>query len=435
MDLRDILVVSIVIAGCLAALQRPWIGVMLWTWLSVMSPHRYTWSFAYELPLAAYAAAATLLGLLFTRDRESPFKSPVVVLFLVFTGWATLSWLFGFDPQGDYGRWNRMFKINVMILVALALLRTKQHIFALAWVVTLSLALIGVKGGVFTLASGGTFRVWGPSGSFIHDNNALALALLMTIPLMRFLQLQLANRWARWAMTASMVLVAAAVLGSHSRGALLGITAMALFLWWRGRSRFLGGVVLVVAAASLLSFMPETWSDRMTTISTYEQDSSAMGRIDAWWVSWNIAQTHIAGAGFNMATPWIFAQYCPTPDAVPRAPHSIYFEVMGNHGFIGLALFLSIWLVTWRTAAKLGREATGVPQAKWCGEMADMCQVALVGYAVGGAFLNLSYFDLPYNVMMLVVLTRGWLKARGWERETVGRWGARLVPGLAAGRA
>ena len=49
MDLRDILVVSIVIAGCLAALQRPWIGVMLWTWLSVMSPHRYTWSFAYEL--------------------------------------------------------------------------------------------------------------------------------------------------------------------------------------------------------------------------------------------------------------------------------------------------------------------------------------------------------------------------------------------------
>jgi putative inorganic carbon (HCO3(-)) transporter len=433
--MRDLLVVAIVAFGCVAALRRPWIGVMLWTWLSVMSPHRYTWSFAYELPLAAYAAAATLLGLVFTRDRASPFKSPVVAIFVVFVAWATLSWLFGFDPQGDYDRWNRMIKINVMIVVALMLLHSKQHIFALAWVLTMSLALIGIKGGVFTIASGGTFRVWGPPGSFIQDNNALALALVMTIPLMRFLQLQLANRLARWSMTAGMVLVAASVLGSHSRGALLGIAAMALVLWWRGRSRLVGGVVLLLSAFALITFMPETWSDRMSTIRTYEEDTSAMGRIDAWWVSWNIALNHMTGAGLNMANPWIFAKYCPNPTAIPRSPHSIYFEILGNHGFIGLGLFLAIWLVTWRTAGKLRREAAGVPQAKWCGELADMCQVSLVGYAVGGAFLNLSYFDLPYNVMMLVVLTRVWLHKRGWERETVTPWASRLVPGLAAGRA
>ena len=81
--MRDLIVIAIVAVGCLAALRRPWIGVMLWTWLSIMNPHRYTWGVAYEAPLAASTAAATLIGLLLTRDRESPFKSPAVVLFTV----------------------------------------------------------------------------------------------------------------------------------------------------------------------------------------------------------------------------------------------------------------------------------------------------------------------------------------------------------------
>ena len=58
--MRDLVVVSIVVVGALMALRRPWIGVMLWTWLSIMSPHRYTWGFAYDAPLAAIAAGVTL---------------------------------------------------------------------------------------------------------------------------------------------------------------------------------------------------------------------------------------------------------------------------------------------------------------------------------------------------------------------------------------
>ncbi|MEO6747908.1 MAG: putative O-glycosylation ligase, exosortase A system-associated [Caldimonas sp.] len=433
--MRDILIVSIVLIGCAAALRRPWIGVMLWTWLSIMSPHRYAWGWAHDAPLAACAAAATFIGLLVTRERESPFKSPAVVLFAVFTAWATLSWLLGFDPNGDYDRWNRMIKINLMIIVALMLLHSKLHILALAWVVTGSLAILGIKGGLFTLVSGGGYRVYGPPGSFIEDNNSFSLALVMTIPLVRFLQLQLRGVWVRWGMTASIVLLAAAVFGSQSRGALLGLCAMGLLFWWRGRSRLVGGIFLAIAAISLVAFMPDSWSDRMATIRTYEQDSSAMGRIDAWLVAWNIALSHVTGAGFDIAKPWIFATFSANPDAIPRAQHSIYFEVLGNHGFIGLFLFVALWVVAWRSAGKLRLAAVKIPQAKWCAELADMCQASLIGYAVGGAFLNLSYFDLPYNVMVLIVLTRTWVANRGWERERVTRWGARLVPGLAAGRA
>ncbi len=45
----------------------------------------------------------------------------------------------------------------------------------------------------------------------------------------------------------------------------------------------------------------------------------------------------------------------------------------------------------------------------WC-----MCQVSLVGYAVGGAFLSLAYFDLPYNILIMIVVGRRWIKRRAW---------------------
>ncbi|OYV02103.1 MAG: putative O-glycosylation ligase, exosortase A system-associated, partial [Burkholderiales bacterium PBB5] len=70
--MRDFLIISIVIAGSLAALRRPWIGVLLWVWLSLMNPHRYSFGLAYDAPLAAVAAACTVMGLFTTRERRSP---------------------------------------------------------------------------------------------------------------------------------------------------------------------------------------------------------------------------------------------------------------------------------------------------------------------------------------------------------------------------
>jgi putative inorganic carbon (HCO3(-)) transporter len=431
MSLRDLLVLTIVLAGALVAIRRPWIGVMLWTWLSIMNPHRYTWGWAYDAPVAAIAAASTLLGLLLEKNRDSPFKGGAVVAFALFCIWITLSWAFGLDPANDYEQWNKVMKINLMILVSLSLLRTKEHIFALMWVCAGSLALLGIKGGIYTIAGGGTYRVWGPVGSFIHDNNEFGLAMVMTVPLLRFLQLQLTGFWKRQALTAAMLLCAASALGTHSRGALLAIAAMALWLWWRGKSRFLGGMVIVFAGIALLAFMPEHWTERMTTITEYEQDSSALGRFSAWWTAWGIARDYPLGIGFNAARESLFAQYSPYFEGTTHAAHSIYFQVMGNHGFVGLALFLAIWIGTWHVAGWLRRQAGTRPETAWCADLGAMCQVSLIGYAVGGAFLSLSYFDLPYNIMVMVLLTRAWVLSRGWEREPAYRPGWRTIPGLA----
>ena len=403
---------------------------MLWTWLSIMNPHRYTYGIAYSAPLAAAAAASVVLGLLLTKERESPFKANSVVWFSLFIFWMTLSWLAGIDPVGDYEQWKKVMKIDGMVILALVLLRTKQHIFALMWVCAGSLAILGVKGGIFTLATGGESRVWGPTGSFIADNNEFALALVMTIPLLRFLHLQLSNKWARLAMLGTMAVVAAAALGSQSRGALVAIAAMVAFLWWNGKSKIQTAILIALVAIPLVMFMPESWTARMATMQSYEDDRSVLGRFSAWWSAWNSAFHYPFGVGFNSARAELFAKYSPYPDFV-HAAHSIYFQVLGNHGFVGLAIFVMIFLTTWRSAGWLRRQKFAAPEAKWCNDLGAMCQVSLAGYAVGGAFLSLSYFDLPYYIMVLVVLTRVWAENKAWLKEPVYRPGWRTIPGLA----
>ena len=385
---------------------------------------------AYDAPLAAAAAGGTLIGLMMTRDRDSPFKGGAAIALGIFMFWMTLSWLFGLAPESDYEQWKKVMKIDVMILVALALLHSKQHIFALMWVVTGSLALLAIKGGIFTISTGGNHRVWGPAGSFIEDNNEFATALIVTIPLLRFLQLQLDNKWGHRAMSGVMFLCAAAALGSQSRGALLAVSAMALYLWWNGKNKLGVGLLMVLVAVPLVAFMPESWTLRMSTIGEYEEDRSAQGRISAWWTAWRIGLNYPLGVGFNPARADLFAMYSPYPDYV-HAAHSIYFQVLGNHGFVGLAIFLAMWIATWRSAGWLKSQKFSSPEAKWCNDMGAMCQVALVGYAVGGAFLSLAYFDLPYNIMAMVILTRVWATKKGWETEPAYAPGWKTIPGLA----
>jgi probable O-glycosylation ligase (exosortase A-associated) len=186
---------------------------------------------------------------------------------------------------------------------------------------------------------------------------------------------------------------------------------------------------MVMVALFALSFASERWFARMETMENYEADTSAMGRISAWWTAFNLARDRILGVGFNPARPDLFAKYSPYPEMVQGA-HSIYFQVLGNHGFIGLFIWLMMWVLTWRSAGWLRKNAADAPETRWAAQFGAMAQVSLLGYFVGGAFLSLAYFDLPYNLMVAVVLTRAWVEQKSWLTEPVPprRWWR--VPGL-----
>jgi len=154
-----------------------------------------------------------------------------------------------------------------------------------------------------------------------------------------------------------------------------------------------------------LTFAPSSWIERMNTIETYEQDESAVGRINAWRFAYNLADDRILGGGFEAFKGDLFRIYAPFPDNVHDA-HSIYFEIMGEHGFIGLFLFLTLWLLTWLSAQQVIKKAKRDEKLTWLRDLASMLQVSIVAYAVGGIFLGLAYFDLPYHLIAMVVIAK-----------------------------
>jgi probable O-glycosylation ligase (exosortase A-associated) len=149
--------------------------------------------------------------------------------------------------------------------------------------------------------------------------------------------------------------------------------------------------------------MPDQWFERMSTIKTYEEDGSAMGRINAWWTAFNLANDRIFGGGFETWQWDVFQRYAPDPNNV-RDVHSIYFEVLGEHGYVGLFLFLLLLALTWLKCGSVIRAVKGVPDMAWARDLAAMIQVSLVAYMSAGAFLGLAYFDYPYHLIAMVVV-------------------------------
>lgn len=413
--MRDAVVISAVLFLGFWALANPAVGVMLWTWLSLMNPHRYAW-IASELPLALISVAVTLAGIVLSTDRKRLPVNAVTVTLGLFVAWFCVTHQYALYEKDAAELLVKNLKIQFMIFITLLVLHSKAHIHTFLWVIVGSLGILGAKGGLFTLATGGAYRVWGPPDSYIEGNNEFALALIMLIPLMHYLAHDTEKKWLRNGLWAMIGLCAISALGSHSRGALLAIAAMTFYLWLHAKNKLPFGIALFFMAAGMLAFMPSAWDERMSTIASYEKDASAMGRINAWWMAWNLATDRFFGGGFAIYEPAVFARYAPDPLDV-HAAHSIYFQVLGEHGFIGLGLYLLVWLLTWRTANWIRRSIAEHPDMEWAGRLAAMCQVSLVGYAVGGAFLSLAYWDLPYDILVIMVLTQDWVRRELAQRE------------------
>jgi len=421
--MRDIALMAVFIPMVFMALRHTWCGVLLWTWFSLMNPHRLTWGFAFDFQFAAVAAAATLLSMVWNRDKLHMPRDSATVALILFMFWLCITTFFAFFPVQSIQFLDRALKVLFMTLIAMCAIRERKHIELFVWVNVLSVGFYGVRGGIFAMVTGFQYRIWGPLDTFIADNNALGLALVMIIPLAYYLWQTSNRRWIRWALLGLMVLCAIAALTTKSRGAFLAIIAMTAVLWWRAPRKILSGTVIVVLGLVLLNAMSDRWVERMQSIVNYQEDQSAMQRINAWNMAVDVANDRFTGAGFMIAHPDVFQRYADNPEWVFTA-HSIYFQALGEHGWIGFLLFIAMGLFGFVYAMQIRRMAGKRPECQWARELAGMVQVSMVGYAVGGAFLSLCYYDLPYNLLVIVVATRYWMREERWKLETSGPFGA-----------
>jgi putative inorganic carbon (hco3(-)) transporter len=282
------------------------------------------------------------------------------------------------------------------------------RLHALILVTIISVGYFAVYGGLVGIISAGHSRFVGPPGTHIADNNHLALAIVIVIPLMNYIRMYSENRIVRFTLLASMGLGVITVLVTYSRGGFLGLSAMGGVLWWKSKHKLVSLVVIAVLAVPAFQLMPQKWWDRMDTIeNASEEDGSFQQRLASWETAFNLAVANpVLGGGFSATqSPSVYAKYKPADDPTElRAAHSIYFQVLGDMGFVGLSVFLMIFFSGWLNSVAVIRGGSKIPGMEWAVDLSKMIQVSMAGYLVAGAALSMAYYDV--TLALIVVLAR-----------------------------
>lgn len=420
--MRDIVLIS----GFFAMLMLgrvftyPHVGALLWCWTALVIPNFFVYGFSRALHYNKVVAILTLGTWLFSREPKKLPMNATLVLFALFGICGTISAFTAISASGEAVReWQEFLKIVLFVFVVAGLMTSKDRIIALLYAAVLSLGFHGALAGAKFIASRGGSHIYGPP-SIIGDNNHFALAIITIMPVFFFLYRYAAHRLIKLALIGSVVFLVAAVMGTSSRGGLVGLVAMAFLAFLRSPKKTRNAIIAAPLIMAAISFAPQRWTDRMDTIKTADEDSSFMGRVIAWKQSTLIAMDNpVFGGGFyavqdlsvwlRYAREFNTLNFIPSPEPNIRiafAAHSIYFQVLGDLGFVGLAIFLLILFTSWRNAAKIIRAVRDKPEWHWARDLARSLQYSIFAYAVAGGALNMAYFDYMYMVFAILIALR-----------------------------
>ena len=411
--IRDIVFIIFWLGLIPVSLIRPWIGVLVWYWLAFMVPHGLTWGFSRTLPVAMAIGGATLVGWLFTKERKPIPLTWTVIGLALLTVHVSLTTVTSFDPELAMEKWTWVIKILLMTFVTMTLFQDRARLRWLYMVTALSLGFYGLKGGIWVFRTGGGERVYGPDMSFFADNNAIGLALCMILPMLLYLSREEPRRWLKRIMQVTFFFTVVAIIFTYSRGAFLGLAIILGVLIWRSPWRVRFAMTVVVCALIAIPLLPQTMTERIESIGDQQseetRDTSVQGRFEAWRTAWNIAVDHpFTGGGFRtMWNPLVWLRYFDPNMAGSRSTdaHSLYFEVLGEHGFLGFGLYILVLgsaLVSLRQIRKRWR---GHAEYGYLANYAEMTQLCLYPFMVAGAFITVAYIDLYFyfiasNVML-----------------------------------
>jgi probable O-glycosylation ligase (exosortase A-associated) len=402
---RDVILLAAILGIIPVILGAPQVGVIIWTWVSLMSPQREVYTFLNGFEFNFYVTLLTCFAWVISREPKSIILNPVTALLVLFGIWVSITTYLALVPAYSELDWDRTVKTIILTVAILAVINTKVRIQGMIWVIVISLGFFAVKGGGFTLYTGGAHTVFGPQSSMIADNNNLGLALVMVLPLINYLRTTSRQKFVSVLCFIAMGLTLVAIIGTYSRGALLALGALGAFYAVRSRAGFLPLVLGVLLVVALPRIVPSAWFDRMSTISTANEDASFEGRLAAWKTSWNVAKARpILGGGFSsIQMNWVTERYSsPGSLTEGKAAHSIYFELLGDHGFVGLFLYLALVLAAVRNTMSVIRHTARDPTLYWARELARTMQACIVGFLVGGAALSMAYYD---GFLILLALT------------------------------
>ena len=432
--MRDLLLLVVILASVPIAAFEPFYGVLIWIWIAYFSPHRYTFDYMYNFPVALVVAVPTLFGIIFAKKINRHFMTRETAFLLILWGWFVITYvnatkvpLFQGHIDDAHTELIRVSKILLMTIVMILLVTTRERLKYVFLVTALSFTPLVLKGAVTGFRTHGEDRLWGPPDSFLADNNGFALAVNMSLPMLFYLARIEENRVLRRILNIAFACGILTVILTYSRGGLLGLIALLLVIAFKSRYRVISAFLLVVFAFMVLTFAPEKWMSRMGTLTGGEQnlDDSARQRLVSWGTTWNFVMDYpVMGGSFrSLPNVDLFQHYqsAPLPGGfLSSGPHSIYFQTLGEQGFVGLGLYLLLIGSCLATLRGLRRSARYFPSSSWLITYTDIIEASMIGFLVSGAFLGLADFDLFFQlVACTIVLKIIWRREIAVQKVTV----------------
>jgi putative inorganic carbon (hco3(-)) transporter len=402
--LRALIFSLLCLAWLPAAVAWPFAGVLMYYWLSIMTPQVLVWG-NFGIPWAALFAVATMLGMFLSTEKiKLNLSWPLffMVLFLAWTGLTTLSAMFPIRANKDLFDF---FKIVLMAVVASSLIDSRHRIHCLVWIIIISAGFwISFNG--FRLAISGGAATWaGGSGTPFSNSNAMARLIIMAVPLMAYLVLHSQMRLVRWGMLLFAVLAPLAMVATGSRGGFIGVAAMLAYAWLLSARKVRMAVLGVAALGATFVLLPserfELWTDQVSVITEYEEVNTAQQRLATWRYAVDLANSRpITGGGFGafMGNNYVEGRAW-------LEGHSNYFQALGEHGYVGLLIYLLLCVATFQLARRTERTCHGRDDLLWARDLSVLLRIGLVGYFVGGLTINHTYLELFYVYVVLVMVT------------------------------
>ena len=398
---RDAAFVASMVLLLPLAVARPFVGVLLLAWFLLMGPERLVYGPAASMPWLTMVFAATVFGCALAGEpRRLPLNVTTILLIALTVLFTVTALAAPGNPAGVLAKWEGIATGLVAALLSAALVTDRRRLHALLWVMAIAIGYYGIRGGVLSIADGGTYRAWAPEGLPIAEAGPLAVAVVVALPLMNYLRLHSRSPVARVGLVAAMALCLVAVVASGSRGALLALAASCVALGWgRGPRAMAGGVAAAVLVAGL-ALMPSLLGGAGEGAALLDAAPSAAERLATWESAFRLALANpLTGAGFSALSQGEVVGIV-SPGAPGRPAGSIWFEVLGEAGFLALAAWIALAVSGLRQARHLAAIPAERADLAWARDLGRMARVSITAFLVGGSFFSLGYWSFHWTLLV-----------------------------------
>ena len=414
--MRDLVVLLFFLGILPLALSNAFVAFLLWTWTGLAAINSYLYGFMADMPVVQVFAGITLALVMIPSMRAGKVyrSSGVVLIFILMIFHGLFSATFAYpDLPHNWTIFSNMAKTILLCLFMPLFITNRNRVNIYVMLIAGAVCFHGLLDGLKFISSGGNHNASGIPK--FGDNNHYAMVLLMAIPLLMYIFRYASAKSLRLVASICLLLTFFAVLATQSRGSLITLTVIGLWLIFMSKRKLMGLFIAAMLVILTLQFAPTHWFERMDTIKTADEDRSFMGRVTAWKRASAIAlENPVLGGGYHAGQGIsIYEQFrhkqgllgfVDTPDTgYAAATHSIYFEILGDLGFVGLLIFLAALASVFYNRRRILRRVTADPaRLEWAADLSNFIAAGIIAYMVGGAALSAAYFELPYYLIMLM---------------------------------